>query len=1200
MRKNLLLTCLLTLVAAFGMAQSATLPIVITKADGLPGKFAGANYGFTSKLYTLDEAVSTLRLTVVSTNTLEASENLSNGLSSGWGTGFPFIGLAELRVLDADGKSVAYTATSNAGSTNEGPIENINNGLLITADGGQDYFHSTYAKGACPQAYHYVEMELSAPVKEFKLEWFTRFNYHQNMPTYVGITAGEEFLPFPEQSFTLGEQVTTVEDFAQEDALFVIESNSVEYTYPDNDRTEPTVGGFYHSPYGAAKTASAASVVRFIPVADNTYKIMWVNTGQYISNSEPETTSWLQQTPSMKDAGLFSFEACDSVTGDFYITMKNGGYILAADALGKMRIAVNSDTLDRISSRPQAFNFTIHKANINGAAIASQLEELVVDAKAMLDVVGGLTKYDEGQYEAITAAIEAAEEAMANSSVAAGEVLSAKYTLETTLPAYAVLGINVYADSIDAIISAIESEELLLSQAPDWVEGSYPAGSDEILEMARDEALIVFDTYQTIEDVNAGIDAAIAAIDAFWASKIANVKTLPFRLGVTADGLPGELQSYGGWRWESPVYNLAGETDVLRFTIINTNNGACYSGTSYVFPTLAEFELYDAQGVKMELTEECFSSNSVVPAGVDGQGIAGLCDGNTGTYYHAAWSGQDSAYALNPTYVYIEVALPEPISTFKYVQYGRSNGVNTPTDFIISAGEEVNPDDVALEYGYSVELGAQITDPAQLVDGEFYAIQGLYSCDPVNCFGSEPEKPHFFSGSTVYGNTLAAPAVFQITKTGDEDGSFHIRSIKDGNYWVRTTDSRGWGDASTTDNAAEAAKVLITPRGNDGLPGSLVLYEVDDTMHRDVDGTDTATPYLIFQDWGSNLASFSVPSLDANDADGEGEWYIYKVNMDAPHCYWLSELMPKADKYKNLQVGTDPGYYTQESIGAFAASYAQAKEAMEKNDDAVAKSVIEPLTTALNNISNAETNPVTAGKYVFETAYATFKENLGVSKALYSFQNNAPGNQYIGQYPNKMYWGTYDVATPDDIHENFHFELIPASQDSIIAVWRASNLISETDSINAFWIKSVSNGCYLVGAEDYSRPIGLSTEKLTPWIIRSQGEYAFDIFSPCGTSYLGYRSLHLGGHGGGTGEKGDVVTWTGGDGASKFYLRKVGVETSIGGNVVINGNEQGDEVVSVSYYTVGGAAVSTPVKGVNIVKKIYKNGAVETTKMLVK
>ena len=35
---------------------------------------------------------------------------------------------------------------------------------------------------------------------------------------------------------------------------------------------------------------------------------------------------------------------------------------------------------------------------------------------------------------------------------------------------------------------------------------------------------------------------------------------------------------------------------------------------------------------------------------------------------------------------------------------------------------------------------------------------------------------------------------------------------------------------------------------------------------------------------------------------------------------------------------------------------------------------------------------------------------------------------------------------------------------------------------------------------------------------------------------------------------------------------------------------EGDDVVSVSYYTVGGTALEAPVKGINIVVKVYANG----------
>ena len=52
------MTCLLTLVAAFGMAQETTkFPITLTTADGLPGNKIVQNYVHKSPVYKLDEAV---------------------------------------------------------------------------------------------------------------------------------------------------------------------------------------------------------------------------------------------------------------------------------------------------------------------------------------------------------------------------------------------------------------------------------------------------------------------------------------------------------------------------------------------------------------------------------------------------------------------------------------------------------------------------------------------------------------------------------------------------------------------------------------------------------------------------------------------------------------------------------------------------------------------------------------------------------------------------------------------------------------------------------------------------------------------------------------------------------------------------------------------------------------------------------------
>ena len=90
-------------------------------------------------------------------------------------------------------------------------------------------------------------------------------------------------------------------------------------------------------------------------------------------------------------------------------------------------------------------------------------------------------------------------------------------------------------------------------------------------------------------------------------------------------------------------------------------------------------------------------------------------------------------------------------------------------------------------------------------------------------------------------------------------------------------------------------------------------------------------------------------------------------------------------------------------------------------------------------------------------------------------------------------------------------------------------------------------------------------------------------------------SLHCNGHGGGAGQSNNVVYWNGDAGASQWYLRKVDYETSISDLVV-----EGDEVVSVAYFTPAGASIPAPAQGINIVVTVYANGVIETKKVMVK
>ena len=1183
MRKNILLTALLSLVAAFGMAQTATWPITLTKADGLPGQYAGMHYEFSTELYKFDEAISTLRFTVCSTNTVEEQTTGTDGLSTGWGPGFPFFTMSELAVLDANGQAIEYTVTSNAAAANnDGSIENLNNGNYT------DHFHSTYYTGECPQEYHYLELEFTAPISEFKLVWQTRSNL-KNMPTYVGLTPGTEYLPYPEQEMNIAKQVTSLEELAEEGAVFLIKGNAPEYVYTVGGytRTYPG-GGFWHCPYGGHVTANAASLVYLIPEpgVENSYKVCWLNNGHYLSNQE--TNAWFNWTDKLENAGYLQFSMCDTVPTDFIIT-HNDSMIVGHDGLGKMTHSYYDEEKMANRSRPTAWNFSIYKAEISAGTIASQLTDLIADAKARMEALGAMEDYDtEGAYDALQQAVAAAE-----SATTASEILKAKLGLQTATPAYAIVGLNAYLDSMDVIMTMLENGDLATSEAPEWVNGTFPTDAQDLMQAAQDNVLLVFDNYRSIADVDAGMQLAIAAIDGFWASQINNVISLPYRIGLPELGLPGEKQSNGSFRWESPVYYLGEETDVLRFTVFDTNNHDNYADTKFMFPTYGEMIIMNALGDTIKLTELDWSSNSVHPT--DGAGLAGLCDGNIDQHYHAYWSAGQSggeAYDANPAYVYIEAQLPEAISSFKFVQYGRKNSVNTPIDFAISAGTEITPDEIGLPYPYSIELGEQITDASQIVDGDIYVIRGLFNCNaeaPIE--GLELGEPRYYAGADVYGKILQAPAAFLIQSTGAGDGTFYIQSMKDGQYWTKTTDENGWGNAGSTLDITVASKVKIEPANNSGLPGSFVIYEYCDSMMRDGE----SVPYVIFQDWGENLATYSVTGLDMNDLDGEGEWYINKAIMPEGNLYMLSGLLAEAEAYSKLRVGSDPGFYSEEVVGAFKTMYDKALKAKATNNEAEAKNYVLPLFNAILAASVAEPNPVTPGIYVFESSYDNASWN-GVKKAMYAYYNNTPDDQYIGSLLYKMYWSN----APDDVrnpHERFQFELIPATEDINLGLWREAGYITAADSLNAFYIKHVETGYYIKGAEGLYRGIGLTPTPESPFVIRLQDDNDFDIYCPLNDGeWTAYRSLYFRNSGSASS---DVSTWSpGGNETAKFHFRRVGTTDGID-TPIING-EEGDVLVSTSYYTVGGAAVSAPVKGINIVKKVYANGVVETKKVFVK
>ena len=94
-----------------------------------------------------------------------------------------------------------------------------------------------------------------------------------------------------------------------------------------------------------------------------------------------------------------------------------------------------------VRSRPNAQNFSIWKANVNGDKMKFMLADVLADAKARIALFGYNEVEDKGEYAALTAAVEAADAIMADANATAAQIVNSRNELNTLLPPYVALGI---------------------------------------------------------------------------------------------------------------------------------------------------------------------------------------------------------------------------------------------------------------------------------------------------------------------------------------------------------------------------------------------------------------------------------------------------------------------------------------------------------------------------------------------------------------------------------------------------------------------------------------------------------------------------------------------------------------------------------------------------------------------------------------
>ena len=737
MKKNLLITLLSVMITTLGMAQSANWYRTLTTADGLPG-IQDEEYGqytFTTEVFKFDEPVSKFRITVISTNTCDKQEKGYGGTTGINGPAFPYFAMSELEVLKANGKRMGYNATSNAASVNSGgAIENIFDGSYDTN------FLTTSYMGACPQAYHYIELEFDDPLSEFSIRWHSRTNGTSraseyastnvdNMPTHVGLTLGTEYLPYPEQGFTLGEKVTAVEKL-KEKGFYVIEGHAPEYlhSFTGTKRTYPG-GGFWHSPYGSHVTPNAGTAVYLIPESGkaNSYKVAWLNANRYIMDGDALASDSysLHWTKNENEAAIVRFTPCDTVPGDFILTLRDS-LILGHNVLGKIKLVNHKpEVMTAYASTTTAWNFSIYKAQMNPATTSFLLGDAIKKAEGFIAEFGYNESLDEGEYEELTDLIEEGKAMITDAETTTADLIRARIELYEVMTSYATLIVNSYTDSIMSIYEAFEEGTYKTSKEPNWEVGTYPQNMLTKLVSVGDEIVDELDAAKCLADMENLMNKAKNEISLFWSYKIEAYNSFPIRID-EKDGLPGKVIEGEGGVWESRVFFFDKEVKGFRITVFETNTNNKY-GNFDMFE-LSEIIVYDVNNKEITLTADNFTTNSI---NGNLNGMKYICDKNFYSFYTSATAdGQDpNGYDGTSEYPYIEVTLPKAMSAFKYKHHGRGYidaGIqDMPKSFAIGElGVKVTPDGTAIN---KVEV-----DGDEVISVTYYNAAGVSSPTPFN------------------------------------------------------------------------------------------------------------------------------------------------------------------------------------------------------------------------------------------------------------------------------------------------------------------------------------------------------------------------------------------------------------------------------------------------------------------------------------
>ncbi len=1253
MRKNLFLTLALAF-ASIATVNAQWLQI-LASGDGLPGKDVtdqtAVNYNcttFKSELITPGEALNGFRFTVIQTKNNEKPD------------GHPCFSFAEMKIYDAQGNEVKFTAETNAQDAAEGPIANLNNGKA------GDYFHSNWHSDSPTGEFHYLEITFEKPLDAFAIETWARKGNPKNTPTLVGLTKLGQTAVLPEATYELGSQLTTLEDLLAADYV-TIKGNAPEDGADTSAKAEdynnfdgwgarflasPTA----YTPFGEEATADNA--VQIIPTNEgNTYYLYWPTSGTYLKDADfsggNDLNAWAAGTTNKAEAAKISFKQL--ANGDFemsYESALNNGTAVYVWLAAEPRVGTNCMKFFTMEhkgyleggdytkgySLPVRFNFSFYTADYAQPAYVYQntLKYAVMQAENTLEQYGEQVEAEAAMevtfYQDALEAIASTKEIIAGGDYTAKDVDSIVEALNATIDWYiltvgyqAAIEIMAYRDSIGDVTEYDDLGE------PIWGENSLFCDESSIepgkyLESDWNSTLggLLNDLIVYIND---------AMINEDPTAYVSNIKTAANRIADKKAEFENKVIAITSWPvmyanekemvWAGDVIttnvirpSLTEPIKDFRITFLESNAGS-YGG--YPMIAMMEMEVFTGEGVKINLTESNVKGyNSIEES--EGS-IAGLFDmtynedgsiNNKGDFYHSIWGSGESP----KTYIYLDIELPAEIETndimFKF--YVRQSHMANPTKIYVgNIGEEYDPVTLS-ENTYNVRSIAQVSYTSEFTDWGLYAIKGLLNANPTL---ESPADEMFYAGKhPFHKSALRENGVYFFTK--NEDGTINIRSLSTGKYWA--------ANGSETITKANAGNFNIVASTNEDFDKSFVIYtDVEGAEPTDIDFTyaiaegdsvriqSTVTPaYRVLMDWGASWGTYAracanpQPGVIAEDyAGAEEEMAKLTAAQKASGAFGDYLYFNKTNgegEWKIYQVSMKNPYYfwltSLNSLFTEELGYGSNPGQLPITEEVAAELATVQSTIAKKDYSNAEAVAKAFAETIEEAAQSEGERNPIVADGTYFIQSaNA-------EFPAKYYmYATEDSqlrwgdSTKTELNNNFFKFVLETPSLDLLADFIAEGII-DLDAKDVYLLKNVETGEYVGKADAKSTVFGMAATT------DEAGIYKFELaIDDCYTiARLGQvegegSQIHANGHGGGKNSDGNIVYWDN-DGSKNASVWQL-ITASNASTSISDLVVEGDEVKEINYYTVGGVKTAAPAKGLNIVEIIYKNNAVETKKIIV-